>query len=169
MVTKIRRLFHWFTLLGVIIHEYAHQYFCELFNVRVLDVKYVGIDGSGHVEHAEPDGFLASFFITLGPLILNTGVAVVLYAVSVYHGSSWVAWLAGWLGVSAAAHALPSKQDVDNLYSFTTTLTKSNVLYAPALIILPFLYLVWWLRIRGGDIAYAAGLFIAVWYAPTGV
>jgi len=51
---------------GTIVHEWAHKFFCNRFNVKVFKVKYWGFNG-GYVQHAPIPNQRAAIFIAFAP------------------------------------------------------------------------------------------------------
>lgn len=122
------------TFPGVMIHELAHQIFCRLFNVPVYEVKYFGLKRpSGYVIHERTESPLVTFFISVGPFILNTLVgALLLLPASVkmiafdgyrtlgedLSGNFFEFFplaLISWFGISVLMHAFPSVKDTENM------------------------------------------------------
>lgn len=126
------------TFPGVIMHELAHQIFCRLRNIPVLEVKYFQVKNpSGYVIHEQSDNPFTNFIISIGPFIVNTLIgALVLLPASIELsefgllnsiknnniGSDATVrllpmLLAYWLGVSILMHAFPSTGDAKGLVS----------------------------------------------------
>lgn len=106
------------TFPGVMLHEWAHKFFCEQAGIRVLEVKYfqLGEDVAGYVRHDEPNSFRQSFFISFGPLLVNSGVAIALGASAAQSiNGSLLQYLLLWLAVSVGMHALPSNHDASHV------------------------------------------------------
>lgn len=106
------------TFPGVMLHEWAHKYFCERAGIRVIEVKYfqLGDDIAGYVRHDEPNSFRQSFFISFGPLLVNSSVAFALGASAAQSiGGSILQYLLLWLAISVGMHTLPSNQDASHV------------------------------------------------------
>lgn len=106
------------TFPGVILHEFAHQEFCQLFNIPVYEVRYfqLGEDQAGYVKHGKPESFSQTFWISAGPLFLNSLLAVLFAAIATKFRDDSLAQIAvGWLSISAAMHAFPSTHDAENI------------------------------------------------------
>lgn len=130
-------LFMAFRLLGlpgIVIHELAHYYFCLLAGARVHQVVFFSFGyPAGYVVHTAPRRYTAHLVITLGPLLVNSALALVLFAVArlTYDEMAGrvlarVEWLevvrlvaALWLGLSIALQALPSTGDATSLWQVT--------------------------------------------------
>lgn len=113
------------TFPGVIIHESAHRFFCDLFRVPVYEVCYYTplSTTSGYVIHHPTESLKANFFIALGPLFINSIICIVFTVplmvmskctAGIYLGSYLEVFLF-WIGVSSGIYALPSHIDIDYL------------------------------------------------------
>lgn len=125
--------FYTVTLPGVIIHELAHQLFCDLYNIPVYEVCYLNPgaeDGIvGHVLHRPTESVAASWSIALAPLLVNSLVCMLFnfpFSTIRAFGLEDQINLHGFLlhsgyvvlqliGVAAGIHAMPSNQDVKGL------------------------------------------------------
>lgn len=112
------------TFPGVIVHEWAHKKFCEWFDVKVIEVKYFKFNNilsfktgpAGYVIHEEPRNFKQTFWISVGPLVLNSLVCVLLgIFASTVDSKSGTYLLLLWLGLSVGAHSFPSDHDAKNI------------------------------------------------------
>src|SRR5437762_10128220 len=69
------------TFPGVIVHEAAHQLFCRLFRVAVLDVCYFRVGNpAGYVLHEIPAYPNQQIWIGIGPFLINTLVGALIAA-----------------------------------------------------------------------------------------
>jgi hypothetical protein len=111
------------TFPGVIVHEIAHQYFCKLAKVAVLDVKYFQFaNPAGYVIHEVPEETYQHLLIGLGPLLLNTivGALIAFPAVlpTITFGSvNPVYMVLVWVGFSIAMHSFPSTGDAKSIWA----------------------------------------------------
>jgi hypothetical protein len=126
------------TFPGVIVHEAAHRFFCDLAHVPVYDVCYFRIGNpSGYVIHGPTKSLRASFLITIGPLLINTLLcAVICFAPAIslslnVANAPIVFVLLGWLGLSIGMHAFPSPQDAAN-FSAVVRSSGRGLLYVVA-------------------------------------
>jgi len=109
------------TFPGVIVHEMAHQLFCRLFRVAVLDVCYFRFGNpAGYVIHEPTRAPRQQIWIGIGPFIVNSilGAIVSLPAaiqVVQFDVGSPLHYFLIWLGVSIAMHAFPSTGDAKTL------------------------------------------------------
>jgi hypothetical protein len=105
------------TFPGVIIHEWAHKKFCQLLRVPVFKVVYFRFGNpAGYVLHAEPRTFGQTFWISAGPLVINSLLAILLSAIaskSVFGSGFWFFLI--WTAFSLGMHSFPSNEDVRNI------------------------------------------------------
>ena len=108
------------TFPGVVVHEMAHRFFCDVTDTPVYDVAYFRPMGNpaGYVLHGKPSSLRASLLISAGPLLVNSVLCsfltlTVAYKVFVLHTGLHdpVLLFLGWLGYSIGMHAFPSRQD----------------------------------------------------------
>lgn len=111
------------TFPGVIIHELGHFIFCKIRKVTVYDVKFFQLNWNtaGYVIHEEPEDFTSTLLISIGPLLINTILCLVVAApVAVpfylFGQRNLLIYFYLWLGVSIGMHAFPSNQDAENLW-----------------------------------------------------
>ena len=112
------------TFPGVVAHEWAHKKFCNWFGGKVYEVSYFNIQSLfaikssplGYVVHAEPNKFSHTFWISTGPLIINSILAVVFgYVASQLGHSFFIQTTFYWIAISIGVHAFPSNQDAKNV------------------------------------------------------
>ncbi len=105
------------TFPGVALHEFAHKKFCDWFGVRVFKVRYFRFGNPvGYVEHAEPEKYRQVFWISFGPLIINTIVAIVVSMIAFTPNTDpLLASFLLWIAFSAGANAFPSGHDMHNV------------------------------------------------------
>ena len=114
------------TFPGVIVHEFAHQFFCRLSRVAVFDVCYFRWGNpAGYVIHEIPASIWSQTLITVGPFVVNTlvGAAIALPAsipILFFSSGNWLDYVLIWLGVSIAMHAFPSTGDAKSLWKGVT-------------------------------------------------
>ncbi|HOM03811.1 MAG TPA: metalloprotease family protein [Acetivibrio sp.] len=110
------------TFPGVIVHEMAHQLFCRLSKVAVLDVRYFQLKNpSGYVIHEVPKKSWQNILIGIGPFIINTLVGAVIASgasipVFKFDSPDIFDIILIWLGVSIAMHSFPSTGDAANIW-----------------------------------------------------
>ncbi len=122
------------TFPGVILHEIAHQFMCDLCNVPIYSVDYYlfeSDDALGRVTHKPTDSYYKELCIGLAPLLINSivcmaltipiGTAYTLGTLFLDTNTSPLQFFTLWIGFSCGFHAIPSKQDVAGLYELATT------------------------------------------------
>lgn len=114
------------TAPGIVLHEFAHWLACRLLGVVVLDVAFFRLTGRpGYVEHEKPPTWGRTVVVALAPLLVNVLVAAstLQYAVSIHGGEGPGPVAVGvglvWVSVSALVHAIPSLQDVRQVWAAT--------------------------------------------------
>ncbi len=106
---------------GVMVHELAHAFFCLFFGIRIYKINLFQFKQvAGYVTHSEPKSFIASFFISFGPLLINSVLAIYLFsriippynslAVSNFYNLLWL-----YLGIVIGLEAIPSTGDAESL------------------------------------------------------
>lgn len=158
------------TFPGVIVHELAHQLFCRLLRVPVYDVKYFQIENPcGYVIHEATDDPRKSFFIGIGPFLVNTLLGALVIAPAAVELIRFqdlgnpLNLLLGWLGFSILIHAFPSTGDaqalIDQILKNKGTRLWVKILVAPVigLIYLGALGSMVWL-----DFIYAIGIAMLI-------
>jgi hypothetical protein len=106
------------TFPGVIVHEMAHQLFCRILRLSVLDVCYFRVGNpAGYVLHEPARSPVGQIMISVGPFLVNTALGAVLslpaaiQVLQFHAGGSLLDYFLLWLGVSIAMHAFPSTGD----------------------------------------------------------
>jgi len=148
-----------FTAPGIIVHELAHLFFCLLSGVKVYKVNLFRFDRvAGYVMHAEPQGFISSFLISFGPLLINSYLAMFLFTRVLAPYNLWDL-LALWLGLAIGLQAIPSTGDAQSLLQNANRNFLRNplkIIFYPLVLILYLLNLLKRLYI---DIIFVAVLF----------
>jgi hypothetical protein len=110
------------TFPGVIFHEMAHRFFCDIAEVPVYAVSYIRVGNpAGYVIHGPVKSLRSAFLISIGPLIINTllcslisfAAVIPIYILKV-GDTSIASGLLIWVGISMGMHAFPSNTDTDN-------------------------------------------------------
>lgn len=156
------------TFPGVIVHEAAHMFFCKLRKVPIFDVKFFQLDAKvgGYVLHGKPENFTSTFLISIGPLIINTLLCLIIClpaAIPIYlfDDSNIVSIFLTWLGVSIGAHAFPSHQDAENIWDEAKKeAMKGNVLAIISFPLVILIHIANLLRFFWFDVLY--GVFIGI-------
>jgi hypothetical protein len=127
------------TFPGVIVHEAAHRFFCDLGRVPVYNVCYFRFGNpAGYVVHGPTERLRTNFLIAIGPLIVNTILCAIISFTAI------TAFIVGdanmspiflpllWLGLSIGMHAFPSKTDVQNFSAAVRASGRGSLVYAGA-------------------------------------
>jgi hypothetical protein len=109
------------TFPGVIVHEIAHQFFCRIAKVAVLDVVYFRLGNpAGYVVHEHPQKTYQHLLIGLGPLFINSIVGAIIALPAIipvrFGSSNPIFLLLIWLGFSVAMHSFPSTGDAKSIW-----------------------------------------------------
>lgn len=110
------------TFPGVIVHEAAHQLFCRLTRVAVLDVCYFRFGNpAGYVVHESPKKAYQHILIGIGPFFLNTIVGAIIalpaaIPVLKFESGNLFEYFLIWLGISIAMHSFPSTGDAKSIW-----------------------------------------------------
>lgn len=115
------------TFPGIVAHEYAHERACRKRGLEVEDTCYFQLASpNGYVKHEQPRQYDDAFWVSLAPFTINTLLAVGFAAVAGVclcltraTGMGLFGYATGppaWLALSLAWHAIPSKDDAENVY-----------------------------------------------------
>jgi hypothetical protein len=106
------------TFPGIILHEWAHKFFCDRTGVQVYKTCYFRLGNpAGYVIHGPVDNYGKSFLIATAPFLVNTFVAVIFFLIAVVIPLGVATYILCWLGIAVAMHSFPSSQDADNLWA----------------------------------------------------
>lgn len=109
-------LINFISFPGTVVHETAHEFFCWLFGVRVKRVVYFQKGSvAGFVEHDVPESVFKLFWISSGPLIINSLLVVILAHLAFTAGASWQKLIALFLAFAIGLQAFPSSADAKNI------------------------------------------------------
>jgi hypothetical protein len=108
------------TLPGVVLHELAHQFVAEVFDLEVREVDY-----TSHVVHEAPRTLTQAVLVATAPLAVNTAFAVAavflaLGGVPADPASLALTWphaVAVFLAFALLFRAMPSTRDVRNVFT----------------------------------------------------
>ena len=163
-------------LPGIVLHELSHYYFCRLVGATVHEVCFFSFGyPAGYVIHTAPKRFRAHCVIVLGPLLINSTVAIALFCAAIVTFREIapldpIDWAPGvlrialalWLGLVAALQALPSSGDAVSLWQVAKWhLRQGNLVAAVAYPVALTIQLTNWLRQVWVDWLYAGLLLWA--------
>ncbi len=162
MFSKILALF---TIPGVVVHEFGHQFFCHLMRVKVREVCYFRFGNpAGYVMHDQAGNFVQAFFISAGPLLFGSLFSAVMFYFFQSAGELEWRMVYMWLGFSVAMHCLPSRGDAKSLWQQNWSQAKSNIL---AIFGMPLVFIIWVLSMLNFlvfNISYAILLYMISQY-----
>jgi Putative zincin peptidase len=155
------------TFPGVIVHEAAHLFFCKLFRLAVFDVCFFRVGNpAGYVIHEKTENFRASFFVTMGPFVINTLLCVVFCTAAFLpvwelKVDDLLAYFFYWLGLSIGMHSFPSTGDLANIWAVAPGLAKKgNLLAIVSLPLAAVLHVLNYARIVWADLGYGIAVGI---------
>lgn len=137
---------------------------CEKLAIPVHEVCYFRFgDPAGYVVHDACPTLRAQWWVSMGPLLFNSAVAV---GVGALAGALWVDinplvdLFLMWLAISIGAHAIPSHTDIDGVSHMAATKPPRRAWVRGGLtLFLGTLRLVNYLRFFWVDILYGWGLY----------
>lgn len=157
------------TFPGVIVHEFAHMFFCKIRNVLVFDACYFRIGNpAGYVVHENTENFNTTFLISMGPFFVNTILCLLIclpayMPVKFFDLDHPLSYFLIWLGVSIGMHAIPSTQDANNVYEQAKeNAQKMNVLALVSFPIVGLIYVFNVLRMFWADLIYGVAIGIGI-------
>lgn len=158
-------LYYVLTSPGVVVHEFSHAFFCAVCGVKIHKIKFFQFGKlAGYVVHDEPHKFIAGFFISFGPLIINSLAALFLFS-QWGEPYGWREWLFLWLALSFGLHAIPSTEDARTLFNLANRRVLRNPLIVFGYPFVLFLYILNWLKRLHVDWVFTVFLFwLGAWY-----
>src|SRR3989339_1346123 len=127
------------TFPGVILHEIAHRFVCDMLGVRVYHVCYFSLskEASGYVMHENITSAFHVFLIAIAPLFINSiicmlllfpfGFAKILDTTFIFEEftiNNIIHYLVIWAGFSIGYHAMPSNVDMQRAPELTKGYTS---------------------------------------------
>jgi hypothetical protein len=134
--------------------------------VKIHEVCYFRFGNpAGYVVHDDPNNFKQSFFIDVGPFIVSSVLAMIVFAfmIVLMPVNENYGLFFGWLGASIAMNSFPSKGDAKALWAVTKKHSSDNGLLK--LIGYPFVVIIYvanLLSFLWFDLFYAVGLYSLV-------
>ena len=155
------------TFPGIIIHEMGHKLFCTLAGIPVYKTCYFRIGNpAGYVIHEPVQSYEKDFLICVAPIIVNTAIAIFIFAIALNTHSLAVVISLYWLGISIGMNAFPSSGDADNIWQHSKEDWRHNtvaILGFPIVILIKIanvLSIIWF------DLLYAIALLLIVGVSP---
>lgn len=157
------------TFPGIIVHEFAHMFFCKLRKVAVFDACYFRVGNpSGYVIHENSTNFVTTFLVSMGPFFINTLLCLLIclpayMPIKFFNIEHPLSYFLIWLGVSIGMHAIPSNQDANNVFQQAKENMKSkNILAILSFPIVGFIYVFNVLRFLWADLIYGIAIGIGI-------
>ena len=166
-------MFRWLIALvtfpGIILHEWAHKFFCDRTGVPVYKTCYFRLGNpAGYVIHGPIDSYGKAFIITTAPFLVNTVIALILFFIAVIIHSVLITCLLCWLGISIAMHSFPSSEDADILWHYSKKAWWRNPLAIFGFPVVGLIKLAGKLSAIWFDLLYAVALLILVAFLAKG-
>src|SRR5579864_5151355 len=107
------------TFPGIICHEIAHRFFCDIAGVPVYEICYFRVGNpAGYVQHGPARNLKSAFLISIGPLIINTLLCSLITFAAVIPifilnatDTGGASILLRWVGFSIGMHAFPRSEE----------------------------------------------------------
>ncbi len=150
------------TFPGVIVHEWAHKKCCVWVGVPVYKVVYFRFGNpAGYVLHGETRTYKQTFWISVGPLILNSLSAIFLgFLLSGFGTEGFLYTFLLWVAISIGMHSFPSDGDMKNIFEASKNELKKggSILHYLAFPFVGLIFLANKLRFIWFDLWYALTL-----------
>ncbi len=151
------------TFPGVILHEWAHKFFCELTGLQVYEVKYFQFrNPTGYVKHSLPAYYRQTFLVTIAPFLVNSIFAIFMFVLYYLFKGGNLSFLFAWLGFSFGMNAFPSKGDANNLWNHSKEIWRESPVAILGFPVALFIKIANLLRIIWFDAIYTFLLFAFV-------
>jgi len=157
------------TFPGIIVHEFAHMFFCKVRKIAVLDACYFRIGNpAGYVIHESTANFTTTFLVSMGPFIINTLLCLLIclpayMPIKFFDIEHPLSYFLIWLGVSIGMHAIPSNQDASNVYEQAKEEVKHhNILAIISFPLVGLIYVFNVLRFFWADLLYGIAIGIGI-------
>ena len=157
------------TFPGIIVHEFAHMFFCKLRKVAVFDACYFRVGNpAGYVVHENSTNFTTTFLISMGPFFINTLLCLLIclpayMPIKYFDLEHPLSYFLIWLGVSIGMHAVPSNQDANNVYAQAKeNIKKGNILAIISFPIIGLIYVFNVLRFIWADLFYGIAIGMGI-------
>ncbi len=149
------------TFPGVIVHEWGHKKFCEWLGVPVYKVVYFQFGNpAGYVLHGETVNYRQTFWVSTGPLIINSLAAIVISFFATGIQIEILTFILMWVAISVGMHSFPSDHDMKHILIASKKELKNSgsLLHYLAFPFVGLIYLANVLSILWWDFAYAIAL-----------
>lgn len=157
------------TFPGIIVHEFAHMFFCKLRKIAVFDACYFRIGNpAGYVIHENTNNFTTTFWVSMGPFVVNTLLCLLIcfpayMPVKFFNLDHPLSYFLIWLGVSIGMHAIPSNLDANNVFQQAKEQVKhKNIFAILSFPLVGLIYIFNILRIIWADLIYGVAIGIGI-------
>jgi hypothetical protein len=157
------------TFPGIIVHEFAHMFFCKVRKIEVLDACYFRIGNpAGYVIHESTPNFTTTFLVSMGPFVINTLLCLLIclpayMPIKFFDIEHPLSYFLIWLGVSIGMHSIPSNQDASNVYEQAKEEVKhQNILAIISFPLVGLIYVFNVLRFFWADLLYGIAIGIGI-------
>ena len=166
MANLLGMLVTWVTFPGVILHEWAHKFFCYRAGVPVYEVKYFSLGNpAGYVRHGKITRYRDVLLISVAPLIINSMFALAMFVLPAFNFNGTVNLVFMWLGISFAMHAFPSDEDARHMWSASKGKWRLNPLALLGFPLVIIIFIANLLLVLWFDLIYAVILWGVTRYA----
>lgn len=116
------------TFPGVVVHEWGHKKFCEWLKVPVYEVVYFQFGNpAGYVLHGETTNYKQTFWVSVGPLVVNSLSTIFIASVALLMPQDGVLMLTLlWVAVSVGMHSFPSNHDMTHILEDSKRALKNS-------------------------------------------
>jgi hypothetical protein len=151
------------TFPGIVCHEIAHRFFCDLAGVPVYAVSYFRFGNpAGYVVHGPVSNLKDAFLISIGPLLVNTllcslltfSAFIPIFGLNVAEANP-ASMLLLWAGISMGMHAFPSGTDMDSFRAQVKNSGGSGAVHALGMFLSVLFKIAHGLRMMWFDAIYA--------------
>lgn len=133
------------TFPGVMVREAAHLFFVRWAKLAIFEVRFLSLTPPyGYVHHEPSRHFASAFAEVLGPFFVNGGLCLLFCSAAylpIFALQIWdpLAWSFYWLGLSLGVHALPGREELQQLWRLArqggTLPTLSRLVLAPLMMV----------------------------------
>ncbi len=157
------------TFPGIIVHEFAHMFFCKFRKIAVLDACYFRVGNpAGYVVHERTENFYSTFLVAMGPFFVNTLLCLLIclpayMPIKFFNITHPLSYFLIWLGVSIGMHAIPSNQDATIIFEQAKEKVKQyNILAILSFPIVVMIFIFNILRVVWADLFYGVAIGIGI-------
>jgi|GEM_PF-112645 len=147
------------TFPGMIAHEAVNELLLKSSGTKVTDSCYFrfsadAAEPNSYIEHELPNKYSTSLLVNIGPLLVNSALALLSALAIKINDDSPAKLVFMWLTLSFAMHAFPSFSEARMLMSKSAKSIKKNILAVLGLILSPLFFVIGILKIFWLDLLY---------------